>query len=347
MPIPKKKAAPEISRAAAPAQKKAGQARQEPAAQKAAPKQKAEAPAKLDVFTENASEKKPPDKITIKTRQERASSLDIFADNTEKKTAHLAPRQATTAYHRPQTAQPMPAGIDSEISADSAKEFTYRHELKYYINYKDYTLLRNALRSMMVPDAYAGEDNSYHIRSLYFDDIYDSALREKIAGSDGRSKYRIRIYNLSDGIIKFEKKIKNGQYVSKKSISISRDEYERIMEGDIDFLKDREPLASEIYLEMKNNLLRPKVLVDYTREAYISPLENVRITFDKDLRGSLMLSDIFNPHAPVMPMFDTGMMVLEVKFNRYLPEFIRNVINSVNAAERSAISKYVLCRKFD
>ena len=98
---------------------------------------------------------------------------------------------------------------------------------------------------------------------------------------------------------------------------------------------------------MKNNALKPRVIVDYWREAFVSPFENVRVTFDKDIKGGLWLTDIFNSQAPTMPVLDQGVMVLEVKFNRYMPEFIKTILNNVNAAQRNAISKYVLCRKFD
>lgn len=242
------------------------------------------------------------------------------------------------------------AGSISAMNSAETKEGQYslRHELKFYINYRDYVLLRSALKSLISADPYADSNNSYHVRSLYFDDIYDTALVEKIAGNDYRKKYRIRIYNLSDDNIKFEKKFKVGQYVGKKSISITRDEYESIMAGDCNFLLERnEELAKELFLEMKHGLLRPKVVVDYIREAYVSPLEDCRITFDKDLKAGIMLKDIFDANAPVMPMYDTGIMVLEVKFNKFLPEYIKRVLNSINAAERSAISKYVICRKFD
>jgi hypothetical protein len=223
-----------------------------------------------------------------------------------------------------------------------------RHELKYYINYRDYILLRSALKALTAPDPNADENNSYHVRSLYFDDIHETALREKLAGNESRYKYRIRIYNFQDKPIKFEKKYKVGQYVGKDSIDLTREEYEGIIAGEFDFLRDRdEELAKELYLEMKTFMLRPRVIVDYMREAYVSPYENCRITFDKDLKAGLTLNDIFDPHAPVMPMYETGLMVLEVKFNRYLPEFIKRVLNNINAADRCAISKYVICRKYD
>ena len=60
----------------------------------------------------------------------------------------------------------------------------FRHELKYYINYRDYTLLRGVLKALMPLDPHAGPNGDYHIRSLYFDDAYETALVEKMAGYD-------------------------------------------------------------------------------------------------------------------------------------------------------------------
>lgn len=259
-----------------------------------------------------------------------------------------APSIPQPSIPRPSAASSMPRKQTSTAPQLKPKGLSYRHEIKYYINYRDYTVLSNALRAVMTLDQNAGDDRMYHIRSLYFDDMYESALYQKVNGTDDRYKFRIRIYNYSKKTIKFEKKIKKGQFIAKRSILISCSEYDQIISGDIDFLLDRkEALAREIYLEMKNNRLRPRVLIDYHREAYVAPFEDVRITFDKDLRGGLSLTDIFNPNTPTMPMFEKGMMVMEVKFNRYLPEYIKGVLQNINAANKSAISKYVICRRFD
>ena len=64
----------------------------------------------------------------------------------------------------------------------------------------------------------------YMIRSLYFDDCYECAYEEKLAGVEARSKYRIRIYNYSDSIIKLECKHKEGQYIHKTSATLTRAE---------------------------------------------------------------------------------------------------------------------------
>ena len=81
----------------------------------------------------------------------------------------------------------------------------FRHEFKYYINYGEYESLRRRLKYVLKPDVYANEQGDYHIRSLYFDDVHNSALYEKQAGILSREKFRIRIYNLSDSVIKLKK----------------------------------------------------------------------------------------------------------------------------------------------
>jgi len=41
-------------------------------------------------------------------------------------------------------------------------------------------------------------------------------------------------------------------------------------------------------------------------------------------------------------------MILEVKFNRVLPNYIRDLLcTCVHSAQNSAISKYVWCRRFE
>lgn len=54
----------------------------------------------------------------------------------------------------------------------------YRHEVKHEISNLDMLILRQRLRAVMAPDSHA-IDGQYEIRSLYFDNPDDKALREK------------------------------------------------------------------------------------------------------------------------------------------------------------------------
>ena len=98
-----------------------------------------------------------------------------------------------------------------------------RHELKYYINPAEYFLLSRALDRVLERDPNGDqENNEYHIRSLYFDTIDNTALVDKLSGVKDRDKYRIRIYNFSDKFIRMECKTKVGSLISKRSVAIPK-----------------------------------------------------------------------------------------------------------------------------
>ncbi len=222
-----------------------------------------------------------------------------------------------------------------------------RHELKYLIAPSELNVLRSVLKPVMQLDPNGDENNEYHIRSLYFDTINDDALADKIAGVGNRKKYRIRIYNFSDRVIKLECKSKYGDLISKQSVSIPRELAEQLIAGDPDGLQRmRHPLFHDVFREMRTHLLRPAVIVDYIREAYIHPAEEVRVTFDKQLRTGLYSTDLFNPQIPTYPVFDLPVEVLEVKFDEFLPTYIQSILSGITA-QRSAVSKYTHCRRYE
>lgn len=220
----------------------------------------------------------------------------------------------------------------------------YRHEYKYLITPHQYYVLRSRLTPILQQDANAKSSAGYHIRSLYFDDIYDSSLYEKNAGVEEREKFRIRIYDKSSDVIKLERKGKHGNYINKESASLSLDEYYAILNGKVTFLaQSNDPLKRLFYARMRTNLLKPTVIVDYERDAFIYPVSEVRVTFDKHLStvgGSL---DVFDEesHVPLRSMYYSD-VVMEVKYNEVLPDLVRDRL-CVNASMQ-AISKYVLCR---
>ena len=225
----------------------------------------------------------------------------------------------------------------------------YRHELKYVISEGEHRILSRRLQSALPPDKYAARNGGeYFIRSLYFDDPYDTAIAEKAGGIQVRDKFRIRIYNLSDRTIKLERKHKDGAYIQKSSLTITREECDAIMSGQYGFLLERpEPFAGQMYGILSTRQLRPKVLVDYTREPYVYPIEDVRITFDKNIRTGMRSTDLFNPEVPTYPVSELrNCMILEVKFNRYLPTYIQSLVQ-LGASQNVAASKYVFCRQYE
>jgi hypothetical protein len=223
----------------------------------------------------------------------------------------------------------------------------FRHEFKYFINYFEYESLKRRLNAVLKRDKFADKNGNYHIRSLYFDDIRNTALYEKQAGVLTRKKYRIRIYNIDDSVIKLEKKSRIGQFINKESASLTREEYNKIINQDIIFLKQSDnKLLQEFYFDMVAYHYKPKVIVDYVREAYISNINNIRITFDKSLKTGLNKIDIFNKDLLTVDVIEEPKMILEIKYNHFLPNHIKNILQ-IKSSQRWAISKYVMCRKFN
>ena len=224
---------------------------------------------------------------------------------------------------------------------------TFRHELKYFLNYHDSRILRRKLRLLLPSDKHANAKGQYHIRSLYFDDFRNTSLFEKGIGISNRKKYRIRIYNLSDSVIKLEKKSKVGDFINKESVNLSREQVDNILLQNYSFLRNIDnKLAMEFYIDLTSNLYRPKVIVDYMREPYTLNMSNIRITFDRFLKTGLENKDLFNKSLPAINSVDEPFDILEIKYNNFLPSYLISAIQTKSPSMRMAISKYVYCRKF-
>ena len=221
-------------------------------------------------------------------------------------------------------------------------ELRYRHEWKHEISYADLLAIRQRLRAVAESDPHA-QGGRYLIRSLYFDNLGDKALREKIDGVNLREKFRIRYYNGDTSVIHLEKKSRRAGLGTKFSAALSREEAQRIVNGNPDWMMDSgRPLVQELYCKMRWQGLRPKVIVDYTREPFIYRPGNVRVTFDYDIRTGLSCTDFLNPDCVTIPAGDAPIL-LEVKWDAFLPSIIRDAVQTPGR-HAEAFSKYAQCR---
>ena len=227
------------------------------------------------------------------------------------------------------------------------QEKHYRHELKFMIPYADYMAMRTRLKRIMTPDPHADASGLYHIRSVYFDNSDDKALREKVDGISKREKFRIRYYNDDFSFITLEKKMKIDNLCLKYDAALTEEECRKILSGDLDFMKDHpDELVKELYAKMRYQRLRPRVLVSYVREPYIYAAGNVRVTFDSKIRTTLFHQEFLEEQVSDISASDTPQdMILEVKYDAFLPEIIQDLIQ-VPGIRQQAFSKYEACRRF-
>ena len=218
----------------------------------------------------------------------------------------------------------------------------YRHEIKHEINMSDLLTLRMRLKAVMQTDPHA-IDGKYLIRSLYFDTPTDKALREKLDGINVREKFRIRYYNNDTSVIHLEKKSKLNSLGNKQSANLTREEAQAIVSGELDWmLSHPHGLVRELYAKMRTEELRPKTIVDYTREPFIYPAGNTRVTFDYNIRTGLTCTDFLNPDCITAAAGDAP-IILEVKWDAFLPDIIRHAVQ-LPGRQAGAFSKYAQCR---
>lgn len=221
----------------------------------------------------------------------------------------------------------------------------YRVEDKYVLPWARMLELEAKVRAVLPPDRFSGGGGGgYKISSLYFDDLWDSCLRDSLDGNPVRDKYRIRIYNDSLATIKLEVKRKRYNRAYKVSSAISVDELERLVGGGTiargDSLDDARTLFN---LAVLTRGLRPKVNVTYDRRAYVCEDGNVRITFDRRLRYNGQVERFGEPGLVYDRPDGTG-SVLEVKYDQLLPRYVAQVLEAGDLVQ-TANSKYGICRE--
>ena len=218
----------------------------------------------------------------------------------------------------------------------------FRHEWKHEISYGDMLVLRQRLSNIMKRDIHA-IDGKYLIRSLYFDNASDKALREKVDGVNIREKFRIRYYNNDTSLIHLEKKSKVNGLCRKDSVALSFEQAQAIVMGDYGWMIDSGvPLIQELYSKMMSQGLRPKTIVDYFREPFVFTPGNVRVTLDYNIRTGMNCTDFLNPNCLTVPAGDAP-IILEVKWDEYLPDLIRDAVQ-LPSCRVGAFSKYAVCR---
>lgn len=221
----------------------------------------------------------------------------------------------------------------------------YRHELKFLVTYATLELIRAKIQHIVKPDIHQTDPEGYVISSLYFDNAYDTFLRENIDGYDNRHKFRLRIYGHSSDLIKLERKSKVHGMTAKKAVSVTTEECMQMMHGQIPMLGQEDSVSKKKLLcEMKLHGLMPKCIVQYQREAFVYPLGNVRITFDKNISGSRDVEAFLEDRIIMTPLLNKDVHILEVKYDNFLPKYISDALE-IDQLLQTSFSKYAYARE--
>ncbi len=226
----------------------------------------------------------------------------------------------------------------------------YRHEYKFLIGADEQVSLYFRLKGLLSLDPHAGKEGRYWIRSVYFDDYLDSCFYQNEDGVNERAKYRIRIYNVSDRAIHLERKSKKNGMICKESAELTREQCALLLKGIP--LPMREPemaaypeVLRQFLVLMRTKGMRPKAVIEYERIPFVHEAGNVRITFDRNISSSLEVQRFFEKDNVRYPLLAPGRQLLEVKFDEYLPSYIKERLET-GTLQQISFSKYYLGRKY-
>ena len=216
-----------------------------------------------------------------------------------------------------------------------------RHEEKYILTYRQYLLLRQRALQVLTPDAH-GSAGTYTITSIYYDDPLNTALDEKLDGLAFHSKFRARTYDYDTGVVRLERKDKQGILTNKISSVIPWQQLPLVTQPGA--WEQVEGATRELLQQMQAKGLQPVVAVRYIRDAFYHTGSDLRLTFDRELEAippdPQALRD---PDFHGIPVLEPGSVVMEIKYGSYLPTFLRK-LTRVRAPQLS-LSKYALCRE--
>lgn len=214
----------------------------------------------------------------------------------------------------------------------------YRYEKKYIITNLQMEILRNTLSASLYLDSnIKNPDGSYFIRSLYFDDYKNTSYYQVLDGLSKREKYRIRYYDLDPSYITLEKKSKQNNLGKKDKDRLTKDMVFKFINNEE--IESNQPVVTELQGKIKTEFYKPVVIIDYERRAFTYPVNEVRITLDYNISCSYEFSKFFEKNINSIPLLEKNTAILEVKYNDFLPDFIKNLINMKNL-EITSFSKY-------
>lgn len=217
----------------------------------------------------------------------------------------------------------------------------YRNENKYLCTEREFSIIFHRLSCIMKKDENITIENGYNIRSIYFDNYSSDFFFQNDAGLNERIKVRIRIYNKNKDVIKLEIKSKKNGLINKVGCKISENIFMKILNGSISMSDCDNNILKKVYILIKTQYLKPKIIVEYERYVFINKNGNVRITFDRNIRASKKIERFFEDNIYAIPLQELNHHLLEVKYDEFLPDYISNALE-LNNLELTTFSKYYL-----
>lgn len=218
-----------------------------------------------------------------------------------------------------------------------------RREEKYPLHLREALAFSHRFSQLLQADE-NGNAGSYMVRSLYFDTMDDRDFFDKCMEQNVRRKIRLRIYAPDAPMAKLEMKQKENIYQRKRSLLITREDAQALIDGDDTvLLRYPEDFARELFSLLRTECYRPKSIVEYRRKAFLAKENDIRLTFDTEIFATESSFALFSRDLPLYPVLDAERVIFEVKYNHFIPGYLSDILAMVNRCRVSG-SKYCMSR---
>ena len=225
-----------------------------------------------------------------------------------------------------------------------------RYEFKYLITNATSNEIESEVKNFMQYDGYASKEknNSYYVRSQYYDNDFSTHFFEKVDGMRDRYKYRIRTYgpnHTQDNPIFLEKKERKLERTFKQRYQIDHDNLEYFYnpfkkENLLNLYPEIDLIRGFVFDSIRKSIT-PRIIVDYLRTPYVSNFDsNFRLTFDRHMTVTHTIDnyELYEKNRINLKVA-AGYTILEMKFFRRFPPWFQKIIQTYNL-RRLSISKF-------
>ncbi len=208
-------------------------------------------------------------------------------------------------------------------------------EIKFMVDPALAEEIRGWARARLSPDPNAeGEaGDTYRITTLYFDtERFDVYHRN---GSYGRSKLRVRRYNLCEGAF-LERKLKTRDLVGKRRSFVALEELSRLAGNE----PDRSWTGFWFHRRLVARELKPVCQISYLRTARVATTDygTIRLTIDEDIRTLGIKEPVFD-QASQGALVTDGNLILELKYVVHVPAVFKQLVQEFKL-NPEPVSKY-------
>ncbi len=200
-----------------------------------------------------------------------------------------------------------------------------RVEMKYVLTQDQYEALMAAVKDHLVPDEYPHSE----IKSIYFDsDTYTLARRS----SDHpvyKEKLRLRTYcqQISDSspvFLELKKKYHGVTYKRRQEMTYQQAR-NYILYGTLPFDSQ---IMKEIDYSRRQNALKPKAAVFYSRDSYAAKDHDMRLTFDRNI--GFNISNLNMRDTAPDQSLTHGEIIMEVKTITSMPLWMAEAVSRLH-----------------